>query len=66
MRLATEWNVLHKLLLGSDFPIATPQETIEHLRAVNQAIHVSGLPPIPADAMEAIIHRDSLSLLGLA
>ncbi len=66
MRLATEWNVLHKLLLGSDFPITTPKETIDHLRTVNQAVQVIGLPPIPVDAMEAIIHRDSLSLLGLA
>ncbi len=65
MRLATEWNVLHKLLLGSDFPITTPKETIDHLRTVNQAVQVGGLPPIPQEAMEAIIHRDSLRLLGL-
>lgn len=66
MRLATEWKVLHKLLLGSDFPIITPQETIDHLRTVNQSVQVVGLPPIPLDEMEAIIHRDSLTLLGLA
>lgn len=66
MRLATEWNVLHKLLLGSDFPIATPQETIDHLRKVNQPVGTSGLPPVPEDALEAIIHRDSLALLGIA
>jgi len=66
MRLATEWNVLHKLLLGSDFPIATPQETIDGLRTVNHMLGITGLPPVPQDALEAIIHRDSLSLLGLA
>ncbi len=66
MRLATEWNVLHKLLLGSDYPITTPRETIDHLRKVNELPGVSGLPLVPEDALEAIVHRDSLHLLGLS
>jgi predicted TIM-barrel fold metal-dependent hydrolase len=65
MRIATEWNVLDKLLLGSDYPIATPAETIAGLRALNDIPRASGLPGIPEDAIEAIIHRDSLALLGL-
>jgi uncharacterized protein len=65
MRLATEWNALHKLLLGSDFPIATPQETIDGLRRVNEPVAGTGLPPVPLDRVEEIITRDSLSLLGL-
>lgn len=66
LRLATEWGVLHKLLLGSDYPIVTPQETIDGLRKVNEIPGVTGLPRIPEDAMEAIIYRDSLALLGLS
>jgi predicted TIM-barrel fold metal-dependent hydrolase len=65
MRIATEWNVLPKLLLGSDWPIATPAETIAGLRALNDIPRASGLPGIPEDAIEAIIARDSLALLGL-
>lgn len=65
MRLATEWNVLDKLLLGSDFPIATPAETVHGLRTVNDAIAGTKLPPVPLDAVEAIIARDPLPLLGL-
>lgn len=65
LQLATEWNVLHKLLLGSDYPITTPQETIDALRSVNDVVKGSGLPPVPEDALEAIIHRNSLELLGL-
>ena len=42
MRLATEWNVLPKLLLGSDFPVATAAETIAGLRAVNDPIAGTG------------------------
>lgn len=65
LRLATEWNVLSKLLLGSDFPIVTPKETIDGLRRVNDIVAGSAMPPVPLDAIEEIIHRDSLSLLGL-
>jgi predicted TIM-barrel fold metal-dependent hydrolase len=65
MRVATEWNVLPKLLLGSDFPIATTAETITGLRALNDIPRRSGLPEIPEPAIEAIIERDALALLGL-
>lgn len=66
MRLATEWNVLPKLLLGSDFPVATAAETIAGLRAVNDPIAGTAMPRVPEEALEAIIARDSLTLLGLA
>jgi predicted TIM-barrel fold metal-dependent hydrolase len=65
LRLATEWNVLDKLLLGSDFPIATPAETIEGLRSVNAILAGTQLPRVPEDALEAIVARDTLALLGL-
>lgn len=65
LRLATEWSVMHKLLLGSDYPIASPQETIEGTRRVNDILEGTKLPRVPEDEIEAIIHRDSLSLLGL-
>ncbi|MFZ0215300.1 MAG: amidohydrolase family protein [Candidatus Dormiibacterota bacterium] len=65
MRLATEWSVLYKLLLGSDYPIITPKETIDGLRNVNDPIRSAGLPTVPEDALEEIIERDSLALLGL-
>lgn len=65
MRLATEWGVLDKLLLGSDYPIFTPTETMAGLRAVNDILEGTALPRVPEEAIEAIIHRDSLELLGL-
>jgi predicted TIM-barrel fold metal-dependent hydrolase len=64
-RHATEWGVLHKLLFGSDFPIATPQETLDSLSRVNDAIAGTGLPPVPQDELDKIPYRDSLALLGL-
>jgi uncharacterized protein len=65
MRLVTEWGVLRKLLFGTDYPIATPGETLAGLRALNDIPRRTGLPGIPEDEIEAIIERDSLALLGL-
>lgn len=65
MVAAMEWGVLDKLLFASDFPISTPAETLAGLRAVNAPVEGTGLPRIPDDAIEGIIHRDSLALLGL-
>jgi predicted TIM-barrel fold metal-dependent hydrolase len=64
-RLATEWNVLHKLLFGSDFPIATPQETMDALWRVNDVTEGTKLPRVPEEELEKIVRRDSLALLGL-
>lgn len=62
---ATEWNVLDKILFGSDYPITTVQETIDHIRGVNEIVAGTKLPRVPEDKLEEIIHRDSLALLGL-
>jgi len=66
MRLATEWNVLHKLLYATDWPIIEPVENLAGLRRVNDVIRGTSIPPVPEQAIEDIIHRDSLALLGLA
>lgn len=63
---ATEWNVMHKLLFGSDYPIVTPAETAAGLRSVNDIVEGTKFPTISQEAIEGIIHRDSLPLLGLA
>jgi predicted TIM-barrel fold metal-dependent hydrolase len=65
MRKATEWGVLHKLLLASDYPITTVQETINALRHVNDIVEGTRLPPVPQAEIESLIYRDSLKLLGL-
>ena len=65
MAAALEWGVLDKLLFASDFPASTPTETRDLLRDVNAVVTGTGLPRIPEEAIEAIIERDSLALLGL-
>lgn len=66
LRLATEWGVLDKLLFGSDYPFATPRETLDALYRVNDVIEGTRLPPVPIRELERIAQRDSLALLGLA
>lgn len=66
MAAAMEWGVLDKLLFASDFPASTPAETLGLLRAVNDAAPGPAAPRIPEQAIEAIIGRDSVPLLGLA
>jgi predicted TIM-barrel fold metal-dependent hydrolase len=65
-RLATEWGALGKLLFGSDLPIATPAETMAALGKVNDVTIGTDLPRVPEAEMKAILHRDSLTLLGLS
>lgn len=65
LRYATEWGVLNKLLFGSDLPIATPRETMDALRRVNDVAVGTALPAVPEGELERILHRDSLAALGL-
>jgi uncharacterized protein len=64
-RAATEWGVLHKLLFGSDLPIATPQETMDALWRVNDVVEGTSIPRVPEKDLEGILERDTLSLLGI-
>jgi len=63
---AVEWNITDKILLGSDFPITTVQETIDALRNVNSIVEGTKLPRVSEEVIEGIINRDSFSLLGLS
>ena len=63
---AAEWHVLDKLLFASDYPVTTAAETVAALRNVNAIVSGTALPQVPEDALEAIIVRDSLQLLGLS
>jgi predicted TIM-barrel fold metal-dependent hydrolase len=66
LRLLVEYRAEAKVLFGSDFPFTTTGSSLAGVRGVNAILAQSGLPPIPAEALEGIIHRDTLRLLGLA
>jgi uncharacterized protein len=65
LRLATEWGVLDKLLFGSDYPVATPSEVMAGLVSAADLAERANLPPLDRQALQAIVERDSLALLGL-
>ena len=65
MMLAQEYRVMSKLLFGTDYPFAASGESIEGLRGVNDVTGTSGLPRVAPQAVEAIVERDALALLGV-
>ena len=64
MRLVVEYGAEAKLLFGSDYPATTTGESLAGLRNVNAVLGQSGLPRIPDEVIEGIIHRDALATLG--
>ncbi|MBM3216544.1 amidohydrolase [Candidatus Poribacteria bacterium] len=65
MVLAQEYGVTHKLLFGSDYPFTTPASSFEALRRVNDLVEGTRLPRTSQTALDEIIHRDTLDLLGI-
>lgn len=65
MRLLVEYRADPKVLFGSDFPFTTTSDSLAGLRRINAILGQSGLPAIPDEVVEGIIHRDALALLGL-
>ena len=66
MRLVTEYRASNKVLFGSDYPATTTAGTLDGFRNINAVLGTSGLPPIPEEVIEEIIHQDALQMLGLA
>ena len=65
LMLVQEYGVWDKILFGSDYPFTTVKASIEGLRSLNNMLEGSALPRLDIDAIEAMIHRDSLATLGL-
>ena len=62
---AKEYGVLHKLLLGSDYPFTTPEATIDALRNFNKMVEGTNLPRLDAAEIESLIYSPTLTCLGL-
>lgn len=65
LMLVQEYGVWNKLLFGSDYPFTTVNASIDGLRKLNDMVEGTSLPRLDLDQIEALIHRDSLALLGL-
>lgn len=65
LMLVQEYGVWDKVLFGTDFPFTTVNATLSGLRTLNDMLAGTALPRLNPDAIETLIHRDSLALLGL-
>jgi predicted TIM-barrel fold metal-dependent hydrolase len=61
--LAQEYGVMKKILFGSDYPFATPSDSITGLHGLNRMVEGTNLPRISTTLLDEIIHRDSLAVL---
>lgn len=65
LMLVQEYGVWDKVLFGSDYPFTTVNATIADLRKMNAMLEGTALPRLDMNAIERMIQRDSLKLLGL-
>lgn len=65
LMLVQEYGVWDKVLFGTDYPFTTVQASIDGLRGLNAMLAGTALPRLNEEAIERLIFRDSLPLLGL-
>ncbi|MGE0758015.1 MAG: amidohydrolase family protein [Pirellulaceae bacterium] len=66
LMLVQEYGVWDKVLFGTDYPFTTVRATLDGLRGLNHMVEGTQLPRLDMAAVERLIERDSLALLGLA
>ncbi len=62
---AYEQGVMDKLLFGSAFPAAKAEDCMESLFGFNKLLTGADLPVVPRSAIQSIIERETLKLLGI-
>ena len=65
MMSAVEYGVADKVFFGTDYPFTTVAASLAALRGINRVVEGTGMPRVPEEVIEGIIHRDCLSILGL-
>jgi uncharacterized protein len=66
LMLVQEYGIWNKILFGTDFPFTTVNATIDGLHGLNRMLEGTKLPRLDEQQLDAMIHRDSLQLLGLS
>jgi predicted TIM-barrel fold metal-dependent hydrolase len=65
LMLVQEYGVWNKVLFGTDYPFTTVNESVAGIRKLNDMLEGTALPRLKTDEIEAMIYRDSLTILGL-
>jgi len=55
---AIEYGVEHKLIFGSDFPSATPEQVIAGQWKVNDVVQGTAFPKVPDEVIHAIVYEN--------
>ena len=55
---ALEYGVEHKLIFGSDFPSATPEQVIAGQHKVNDIVEGTKFPTFPEEAIHDVIYEN--------
>lgn len=64
--LAHQFNVMDKVLFGSDFPFFTAAEAIESVYRLHETTQGTNLPSVPRETLRSMVERDALSALRIA
>ncbi len=65
LMLVQEYGVWDKVLFGTDYPFTNVDATLAGLRGLNQMLAGTALPRLDEEAIERMIYRDALKLLGI-
>ena len=65
LMLVQEYGVWDKVLFGTDYPFTDVHATLAGLRGLNDMLDGTRLPRLDPAAIERVIYRESLPLLGL-
>lgn len=65
LQAASQQDVIHRLLLGSGFPFATPSQVMASLYNVNGLVRGTLMPSIPRQELKNIVQRDAFECLGI-
>lgn len=65
LMLVQEYGVWNKVLFGTDYPFTTVNASIDGIRKLNRMLEGTALPRLDVSAIESLIARDSLSILGI-
>jgi hypothetical protein len=64
--LAHQFNVMDKVLFGSDFPFCSAADAIKSVYRLHEVTQGTNLPSVPRETLRSMVERDSLSALGIA
>jgi hypothetical protein len=63
--LAHQFNVMDKILFGSDFPYFTPAEAVESVYRLHEIAQGTNLPAVPREALRSMVERNALAALRM-